>query len=250
MCAPSRGEPFGSAQDMLVKLSKDEKTPLKKRLPDIYKRLIRRYGPQHWWPGNGAFEVIVGAILTQATSWNGVDKAIANLKATGLLEPAALRTVSQEELAGLIRPSVYFNAKAQKLKAFVQHLWEHYDDDLEALLKRDANQLRHELLSIYGIGEETADDIVLYAARKPIFVIDAYTRRILGRLGLVPARETYGSYQAIFMDNLPHNADMFNEFHALLDQHAAETCRKNRPSCGECCLLDICPTGAHITAEE
>ncbi|MDA0988567.1 MAG: hypothetical protein O2783_05470 [Chloroflexi bacterium] len=121
-------------------------------------------------------------------------------------------------------------------------------DDLEALLKRDAHQLRRELLSIYGIGEETADDIVLYAARKPIFVIDAYTRRILGRLGLVPARETYSSYQAIFMDNLPHDAGLFNEYHALLDHHAAETCRKNRPSCGECCLLDICPTGTRITA--
>jgi endonuclease-3 related protein len=229
-------------------LTKDEQRPLKETLPYIYKKLFLRYGPQHWWPGDGAFEVIVGAILTQAASWNNVSKAIANLKAACLLEPAALRAIDQQELAGLIRSSVYFNAKAQKLKAFVQHLSEHYNDDLEALLKRDSSQLRQELLSIYGIGEETADDIVLYAARKPIFVIDAYTRRILGRLGLVPARETYGSYQAIFMDNLPNDTDMFNEFHALLDQHAAETCRKNRPRCGECCLLDICPTGATITA--
>ena len=222
---------------------------LNEKLLDIYNRLFSHYGPQHWWPGDSAFEVIIGAILTQASSWNGVDRAIANLKAQGLMNPKALRAVDQEELAGLIKPSVYFNAKAQKVKAFVQHLWEHYDDDLEAFLKRDAPQLRHELLSIYGIGEETADDIVLYAAGKPIFVIDAYTRRILGRLELVPARDTYGSYQAIFMDNLPHDTGLFNEYHALLDHHAAETCRKKGPSCGECCLLDICPTGARNVAE-
>ena len=222
---------------------------LNEKLLDIYKRLFRRYGPQHWWPGDGAFEVIVGAILTQAASWHGVDKALANLKAQGLMSPKALRAVEQQELASIIRPSVYFNAKSQKLKAFVQHLWEHYDNDLEALLKRDTQQLRHELLSIYGIGEETADDIVLYAAGKPIFVIDAFTRRILDRLGLVPTRDTYGSYQAIFMDNLPHNTGLFNEYHALLDRHAAETCRKKGPSCGECCLLDICPTGTRIAAE-
>ena len=217
---------------------------LKKRLLDIYGRLYSRYGPQHWWPGDSAFEVIIGAILTQAASWDNVDKALANLKAQGLLEPAALRAVDQGELADLLRPSVYFNAKARKVKAFVQHLGEHYDDDLEALLDKDAHHLRQELLSIYGIGEETADDIVLYAANKPIFVIDAYTRRILSRLGLEPDRDTYGSYQSIFMDNLPRDADLFNEYHALLDHHAAETCRKRKPACAGCCLLDICPAGA------
>lgn len=222
---------------------------LKERLLDIYGRLFRRYGPQHWWPGDGAFEIIIGAILTQSASWDNVDKALANLKAQGLLEPAALRAMAQEELATLIKPSVYFNAKARKVKAFVQYLWEHYSDDLEALLERDAHHLREELLSIYGIGEETADDIVLYAANKPIFVIDAYTRRILGRLGLDPTRNTYSCYQAIFMDNLPHDANLFNEYHALLDRHGLETCRKDKPACGECCLLDICPTGARIAVE-
>ena len=217
---------------------------LNRRLLDIYGRLDGRYGPQHWWPGDGAFEVIIGAILTQAASWGGVDKALANLKARGLLEPAALRAVDQEELAGLIRPSVYFNAKARKVKAFVQHLGERYNDDLMALLQQDARVLRQELLSIYGIGEETADDIVLYAAHKPIFVIDAYTRRILGRLGLDPSWDTYGAYQAIFMENLAHDAALFNEFHALLDHHAAETCRKLKPACVGCCLLDICPAGS------
>ena len=219
---------------------------LRNRLLDIYGRLYGRYGPQHWWPADGAFEVIIGAILTQAASWDNVDKALANLKARGLLEPAALRAVDQEELAGLIRPSVYFNSKARKVKAFVHHLEEHYDDDLATFLAKDADLLRQELLSIYGVGEETADDIVLYAAHKPMFVIDAYTRRIISRLGLDPGRDTYGSYQAIFMDNLSHDATMFNEYHALLDHHAAETCRKSRPACVGCCLLDVCPTGARI----
>ena len=222
---------------------------LKNRLLEIYDRLYSRYGPQHWWPGDGAFEVIIGAILTQAASWDGVDKALANLKAHGLLEPAALRAVDQEELAELIRPSVYFNAKAQKVKAFVQHLGEHYDDDLAVMLEKDAYLLRQELQSIYGIGEETADDIVLYAAHKPVFVIDAYTRRILSRLGIDPNRDTYGSYQAIFMENLSHDAKLFNEYHALLDHHAAETCRKGKPACAGCCLLDICLTGARNVVE-
>ncbi|MDP6494306.1 MAG: hypothetical protein QGI09_02530 [Dehalococcoidia bacterium] len=224
--------------------------PLDRKLLDIYDWLLRRYGPQYWWPGDGAFEVIVGAILTQATSWGGVDKALINLKVRGLLEPAALRIVDQEELASLIKPSVYFNVKAQKLKAFVQYLWEHYNDDLGALLKRESHQLRQELLSVYGIGEETADDILLYAAGKPIFVIDAYTRRILSRLGFASTQDTYGSYQTIFMNNLPHDTSLFNEYHALLDRHAAETCLKKKPVCGECCLLDICPTGAGVIAGE
>ena len=217
--------------------------PSAEKLLEVYRRLYDRYGPQHWWPGDGAFEVIIGAILTQSASWANVDKALANLKARGLLEPAALRAVPQEELAVLIRPSVYFNAKARKVRAFLEHLWVHYDDDLEAMLGKDAQALRQELLSIHGIGEETADDIVLYAANKPIFVIDAYTRRILDRLGIAAAQDRYSSYQLLFMEGLPQDVDLFNEYHALLDRHAVETCRKSGPLCGECCLLDICPTG-------
>jgi endonuclease-3 related protein len=179
---------------------------------------------------DGTFEVIVGAIPTQATSWNGLDKALAYLKNQALMSPKSLRDMDNEELAHLIRPSIYFNAKGQKLKAFVYPLWEHYADYLETLLDRGAQELRRDLLSIHGIREDTADDIVLYAARKPIFVIDAYTRHILYRLGFVTSRENYGSYQAIFMDNLPHDTALFNEYHPLLDQHAAEICDKNRPS--------------------
>ncbi|MBF8267244.1 MAG: putative endonuclease [Dehalococcoidia bacterium] len=222
---------------------------LKDKLLNIYHRLYGRYGPQHWWPGDGAFEVIMGAILTQSASWANVEAALANLKARGLLDPAALRAIAQEELAHLIRPSVYFNVKARKVKAFVQHLGEQYDDDLEALLGKDAQPLRQELLSIFGIGEETADDILLYAANKPIFVIDAYTRRILDRLGLAPAQNGYSAYQLLLMEGLPHDVRLFNEYHALLDRHGVETCRKREPLCGECCLLDMCPAGARLSLQ-
>ena len=217
---------------------------LRLKLMDIYDRLFRRYGPQHWWPGDSAFEVIIGAILTQSAAWTNVDKALDNLKARGLMEPAALRAVPLEDLALLIRPSVYFNAKARKLKAFVEHLGDHYDDDLEAMLRRDVRDLRPELLAIHGIGEETADDILLYAAGKPVFVMDAYTRRIMDRLGITPDQDRYSAYQALFMDNLPRDTRLFNEYHALLDHHGVESCRKREPLCGQCCLFDICPTGA------
>ena len=217
---------------------------------DIYHRLYHRYGPQRWWPGDTAFEVIIGAILTQSASWTNVDKALDNLKARGLMEPAALRDIPLEELAALIRPSVYFNAKALKLKAFVEHVGEGYNDDLEAMFRQDVSVLRPELLAIYGIGEETADDILLYAAGKPVFVMDAYTRRILERLGITPAQDRYSSYQALFMDNLPHDTELFNEYHALLDRHGVEACRKRDPLCAECCLLDVCPTGALRAAEQ
>ena len=223
---------------------------LHEKLMDVYHRLYQRYGPQRWWPGDTAFEVIIGAILTQSASWTNVDKALDNLKANGLLEPAALRDIPLEELASLIRPSVYFNAKSLKIKAFVEHLGNHYNDDLDAMFRQQVSALRPELLSIYGIGEETADDILLYAANKPVFVMDAYTRRILGRLEITPARDRYAAYQALFMDNLPHDTELFNEYHALLDRHGVETCRKREPLCAECCLLDVCPTGAAQTTQE
>ena len=227
--------------------------PLDERLMDVYRRLLACYGPQSWWPGDSPFEVIVGAILTQSAAWTGVERAIDNLKAAGVLSPAALRAVPIEELAVLIRPSVYFNAKSRKLRAFVEHLGERYDDDLDAMFRQDVDMLRRELLSIHGIGEETADDILLYAAGKPVFVIDAYTRRILGRLGITPPVDRYEAYQVLFMDSLPRDSGLFNEYHALLDRHGVEACHKSSPLCEPCCLLAVCPTGAaalrsHVTA--
>ncbi len=167
------------------------------------------------------------------------------MKDAKAMSPRCLRELSQETLAGLIRPSGYFNTKAKKLKAFAHHLGEHYSDDLDAFLTQEIADLRDELLSIYGIGEETADDIILYAARLPSFVIDSYTRRILRRLDVVPNRDRYDAFQALFHQNLYADTDLFNEYHALLDRHGSETCRRS-PLCNGCCLLALCPAGTRL----
>ena len=210
-------------------------------LLEIYRRLYATHGPQHWWPADSNLEIVVGAILTQAASWSNVERALSNLTGAGLLSTSALRDVSEDRLADLLRPAVYFNAKARKVKAFIEHLWDNYGGDLESFLSREPSGLRRELLSIHGIGEETADDILLYAAGAPYFVIDSYTRRILKRLGLAPHGESYRDYQELFHNELGPNAALFNEYHALLDRHAKETCRKV-PRCAVCCLRDVCPT--------
>lgn len=217
-------------------------TPLGARLLDIYERLYHRYGPQDWWPGDGPFETIIGAILTQNTAWTNVERALGNLKTAQAMSPQRLRELPSETLAQLIRPSGYFNTKTKKLKAFAHHLGDQYHDDLSAFLSQEAAPLRQELLAIYGIGEETADDILLYAARLPSFVIDTYTRRIMRRLSMAPRNDSYGAFQSSFHENLSPDSRLFNEYHALLDKHAKETCRKS-PSCDICCLLELCPTG-------
>ena len=211
-------------------------------LLEIYRRLYARYGPQGWWPGESRLEIVIGAILTQATAWTGVEKAISNLNAACLLSVQPLKDIPETELATLLKPSGYFNAKARKLKAFIVHLWNYYSGDLDSFLSKGTVELREELLSIHGIGEETADDILLYAGEKPSFVIDTYTRRVLQRLGLAPEGESYRAYQAVFHRALPPDVSLYNEYHALLDRHAKETCRKE-PRCGGCCLLELCPTG-------
>jgi endonuclease-3 related protein len=165
-----------------------------------------------------------------------------NLRAAECMTPKAMRQIPEEELALLIRPSGYFNTKAKKLKAMVEYL-ARYDDDFDRWHDREAKELRAELLSVYGIGPETADDIVLYVANLPTFVMDSYTQRIVDRLGLMPAHRTYGGYQALFEDNLPAETPLFNEYHALLDFHAKGVCTKRTPHCEGCCLLDLCPTG-------
>ena len=153
-------------------------------LNSIYERLFNRYGPQHWWPGETPFEVIIGAILTQSTAWSNVEKAIANIKAEGLLDPISLDEIETDKLAALIRPSGYYNAKAAKVKAFIDRLHNDYGRNLDRLFALDTTSLRQAMLSIHGIGPETADSILLYAAYRPVFVIDAYTKRIIARLGL------------------------------------------------------------------
>ena len=213
-------------------------------LLEIYQRLYRRYGPQGWWPGEGPLDVVIGAILTQAAAWTNVELALRNLKEARCWSLEAIHRRPQDELARIIRPSGYFNAKARKLKAFARHVCQHYNGDLSALLSQEIDQLRAELLSIHGIGPETADDILLYAAGKPSFVIDTFTRRILQRVGIAPAgrADDYPAYQALFHDNLPYDAPLFNEYHALLDRHAKEACAKV-PRCPGCCLREVCATG-------
>ncbi|MBA7600048.1 Endonuclease III [subsurface metagenome] len=208
-------------------------------LNNIYHRLLAHYGHQHWWPAQEPFEMIVGAILTQSAAWVNVEKAIANLKAARALSPAALRRLPQPELARLIRPSGYYNVKAAKLRSFAHWLGEYHNDDLDKLFGGDTDHLRQQLLAIYGVGAETADSIILYAANKPVFVIDAYTRRIISRLGLAPINNSYEAYQALFMHNLPADANLFNEYHALLVCLAKDVCRPH-PLCRQCCLSDIC----------
>jgi len=197
------------------------------------------YGPQYWWPAQEPFEVIVGAILTQSAAWRNVEKAIANLKAAKALSPKALRRLSLSEVAALIHPCGYYNAKALKLKSLAHWLGQHYDDSLNKLFIGNTDHLRQQLLSVHGIGQETADSIILYAAHKPIFVIDAYTCRIINRIGLAPDSNNYAAYQTLFMDNLPTDAGLFNEYHALLVCLAKGVCR-NRPLCQQCCLNSIC----------
>jgi endonuclease III related protein len=212
-------------------------------LPAIYESLLCRYGRQHWWPAETPLEMIVGAILTQSAAWTNVEKAINNLKANGSLSVEWLRSLSQDELARLIRPSGYYNVKARKISAFVEWLADEYGSDLDRLFALNTAVLRNELLSVHGVGEETADSIILYAAHQPIFVVDAYTRRIVTRLGLAPQKDSYAALQGLFMDNLPHDEALFNEYHALLVQHGKTVCRKN-PLCADCCLGDLCPTRA------
>jgi endonuclease-3 related protein len=185
-------------------------------LLEIYQTLLERYGPQHWWPAREPFEVIVGAILTQSTAWSNVEKAVGLLRAAGRLSAVGLRDLPLPSLATLIHPCGYYNVKARRLKAFVEWLGERYSDDLSRMFAGDTDAIRRELLDVHGIGEETADSILLYAGNRPAFVIDAYTRRIFGRLGLSPASGSYAAYQTMFMKNLPADPRLFNEYHALL----------------------------------
>jgi endonuclease-3 related protein len=205
----------------------------------IYNLLFRRYGSQHWWPGDSPFEVMVGAILTQSAAWQNVEKAIVNLKTAGVMSPAALRQIPTPELAQLIHPTGYYNAKAVKLQALVRWLRASCGDNLNTLFAMKTDLLRRQLLDVHGIGPETADSILLYAGNKPVFVIDAYTRRIFDRLGLKPEKDNYDDWQIFFTGNLPQNTKLFNEYHALLVRHGKEACRK-QPICDNCCLREIC----------
>lgn len=186
--------------------------------------------------------MIAGAILTQSAAWTNVEKALANLKEAGILSPERIAATPEPELARLLRPSGYYNAKARKLKAFVEMLYQRFDGDLSRLLATPMEELRPLLLSTHGIGPETADSILLYAAGRPVFVIDAYTRRVFSRIGLTPERDTYDAWQRLFEASLPADAQLFNEYHALIVRLAKERCR-TEPVCDGCPLQDVCETG-------
>ena len=206
----------------------------------MFTELLKHFGPQHWWPGETEFEVIVGAVLTQNTSWKNVEKAILNLKEKGLLSPHHLNALSVSDLAQLIRPAGYYNIKAKRLKNLIDLLEERYDLDLFELFEAETDSLRQNLLSVNGIGFETADTILLYAAHRPVFVVDAYTHRILCRHGMTDEQTDYHELQALFMNHLPDDTSLFNEFHALIVKTGKEYCRK-KPLCHLCPLKEWGP---------
>ena len=205
------------------------------RLMAVFDRLLAAFGPRHWWPGDTPFEVMVGAVLTQNTAWTNVEKAIANLKAARRLSPDAMQALSKDELAELIRPSGYFNVKADRLKSLIALVLDAGGGDPPRLLSRPADELRRDLLAVKGVGPETADSIVLYAAGYPSFVIDAYTRRIFSRAGLAAGDEPYETLRSWFMDHLPPDPALYNEYHALLVHLGKHFCRP-KPLCGHCPL--------------
>jgi endonuclease-3 related protein len=214
--------------------------PVGNAVEDVYERLLRHRGPAGWWPAETPFEVCVGAILVQNTSWSNVDKALRSLRASGRLSYAGIAALGVHELAALVRPSGCYNVKARRLAAFVAFLGREHGGRVEAMAAADPATLRAKLLAVPGIGPETADSIALYAAGLPLFVIDAYTRRVFTRLGLIRGHEPYEALQRYFMDALPPHAALFSDYHAQIVTLAKDVCRP-RPRCAECPLDPICP---------
>jgi len=207
-------------------------------LTEIYQLLYDAFGPQHWWPGETRFEIITGAILTQNTSWANVEKAITNLKSANRLTPEKLHHLDLAQLAQLIRPAGYYNIKAKRLKNFIDWLFENYQGELTNLESIDTDQLRAELLAIKGVGRETADSILLYAFDRPIFVVDAYTARIVFRHGLIGPDADYEQLRELFESSLPADTQLFNEYHALLVRAGKEFCRP-KARCPHCPLQKL-----------
>jgi endonuclease-3 related protein len=221
--------------DPLPKPTKGARNSFADTIADIYGRLYNAYGPQKWWPADSALEVILGAILTQNTTWQAVEKAIARIKERALLSVPALHQTPVDELSHLIRPAGYFRLKARRLRNFIDLLVGEYSGDIEVMGRLSTGRLRDKLLAVNGIGPETADSILLYAFRRPVFVVDAYTLRVMSRHRLVLAKATYGELQGLFMRHLPPDEATFNEYHALLVHVGKRHCRRT-PSCPGCPL--------------
>ncbi len=209
---------------------------VRRKLMAVYRALRHAYGPQHWWPGDTPFEVMVGAVLTQNTAWVNVEKAIANLKRERVLTPARLFRLPPRKLASLIRPSGYYNVKAGRLRRLLEFILSHNAGSLKKMFAAEPSLLRRNLLGVHGIGPETADAILLYAGGKPFFVIDAYTRRIFSRHGFIGPDADYDETQRLFTNNLSRSVRLYNEYHALIVRVGKEHCKKKKPLCLECPL--------------
>lgn len=208
------------------------------KLQAIYKVLYKAFGPQYWWPGDTPFEVAVGAILTQNTNWGNVEKAINNLKAAGALNANKLHEMPINKLAQLIRPAGYFNIKSKRLKSFIDFLTKHYNGSMKQMKSEDTNTIKEKLLSVNGIGPETADSILLYALEKPIFVVDAYTKRVLSRHNIMSHDESYDRFQGLFYLSLKKDVRLYNEYHALFVRVGKTFC-KPKPVCAGCPLSGL-----------
>jgi endonuclease-3 related protein len=213
---------------------------------ELYQRLFDHFGPQHWWPGDSPFEVAVGAVLVQNTSWKNVERAICNLREAGVLDPWSLHRLQREELAELIRPAGYYRLKAGRLANLVAYICEEHEGLLEQVFSTPQDDLRRELLSINGIGPETADSILLYAGGLPSFVVDAYTHRVLARHGWIGFDADYATIQEHFVSSLEADPRLFNEFHALLVRVGHEHCRRT-PRCEGCPLAEHLPESGPLS---
>jgi endonuclease-3 related protein len=245
MCVPYQAPQFvdGSVlatQSVDADVSSGAQRPIS-ILHSYYDALFVAHGPQHWWPGRTPFEVIVGAILTQNTSWTNVEPCIKNLRREKLLTPRAIEAVPLARLARLIRPSGYFRQKAKKLKAFVRFLLSTYQGSLTKMFRRPTLALREQLLAVHGVGPETADSILLYAGQHRVFVVDGYARRILERHGLAETKHSYEEIRRLFERSLPRSVALYNEFHALIVHTGKHYCRASNPRCGECALNSLLP---------
>jgi endonuclease-3 related protein len=221
----------------------------REKIPAFYDALFNAYGPQHWWPADTPLEVAVGAILTQNTNWKNVERAIANLKREGLLEVDALAQVAPERLAEAIRPAGYFHIKAGRLQNFIRLVVDRFGGDLEALFALRTQTLRETVLAVKGIGPETADSIVLYAAGKPVFVVDAYTGRVLRRHGMIDRDATYEDIQQLMRSGLPDDVERFKEYHALLVAVGKRHCKKRAAECPGCPLREFLEEGQPVREE-
>ncbi len=217
------------------------------KLIQAYERLLDAYGPQHWWPGDSPFEIMVGAVLVQNTAWRNVERAVANLREAGLMDPHALYAAPPDELAELIRPAGYFQVKAKRLRNLLKFLVDEYDGSLERMFRTDVATLREKLLAIHGIGPETADAILLYAGGLPTFVVDTYTHRVLARHGWIGYDADYHEIKELFESALPDDAVLYNEYHALLVRVGKETCRRAAANCHACPLADLLPESGIAT---